>query len=69
LEKFKFTSGHRFKVRNDLFNKLLFLALLGIRHVLDNCFLITLPLSTPLSISREVVSVSDLFLVVLSLDP
>jgi hypothetical protein len=45
-----------FRVRYDLCTSLQFLALLGIRHVLDNRFLIALPLSPSSSISREVVS-------------
>jgi hypothetical protein len=36
----------------------LFLDLLGLRHVLDNRFPVTLPLSPPSSISGEVVSIS-----------
>jgi hypothetical protein len=57
------------RVRDDLSICLLFLDLLGIRHVLDNHFPFALPLSPYSSVSREVVSASKLFLAVLSLDP
>jgi hypothetical protein len=48
---------------------LLFLDLLGIRHVLDNHLPVTLPLSPRPSVSREVMSRSSLYLAVMPLDP
>jgi hypothetical protein len=58
-----------FRVRDVRVLSLLFLDMLGIRHVLDNRLPIALPLSPSSSISREVVSCINSFVAVMPLDP